>query len=234
VVGKRSDGHSKTQPKPLRNAAIEHAKELTQQQMADGIDKGRKKKKRKNAPHLLDQGSPDFSELGEDSASYRDQPIQIQFSAKEPSAAERRFADVIRLRLACEAEMKMFADNEEYKDLYEDAKKQWISTNSLYKKMLQERIALGNDEPSSSREEGKHPNQSYNSSVEKLAPPQKRRRLVVEEDEDSPKDSSSTSRLQDGLYCKPVPQADLEPEVLEAMRQFQAMQEDEDDNEQFV
>jgi len=56
VVGKRSDGHSKTQPKPLRNAAIEHAKELTQQHMADGIDKGRKKKKRKDAPHLLDQG----------------------------------------------------------------------------------------------------------------------------------------------------------------------------------
>ena len=71
--------------------------------------------------------------------------------------------------------------------------------------------------------------------MEKLAPPQKRRRLVVDEDEDSPKDSSSTSRLHDGLYCKPDPQADLDPDVREAMRQFQqALQEDEDDNEQFV
>ena len=58
--------------------------------------------------------------------------------------------------------------------------------------------------------------------------------MVVDDDEDSPKDSSSTSRLHDGLYCKPDSQADLEPDVLEAMRQFQAMQEDEEDNEQFV
>ena len=46
-------------------------------------------------PHVLDMGSPELSELG-DTASFRDEPIHIEFSAKEPSAEDRRFADVIR------------------------------------------------------------------------------------------------------------------------------------------
>ena len=47
VVGKRSDGHSKTLPKPLREAAIQHAKEVTQQNMLDSLDQGKKTKKKK-------------------------------------------------------------------------------------------------------------------------------------------------------------------------------------------
>ena len=51
---------------------------------------------KKNPPHLLDMGSLQLSDLG-DSTSYREEPNYIEeFSAKEPSAADRRFADVIR------------------------------------------------------------------------------------------------------------------------------------------
>jgi len=115
VVEKRSDGHSKTLPKPLREAAIQHAKEVTtQQSMLDSLDQGKKtkKKKRKVPPHVLDMGFPELSELGE-TASFRDEPIHIEFSAKEPSAEDRRFADVIRFKLACEAELKMYGDSED-------------------------------------------------------------------------------------------------------------------------
>ena len=55
--------------------------------------------------------SPQLSDLG-DSTSYREEPIHIEFSAKETSAAARRFADVIRFKQACEGEMKMYGDDE--------------------------------------------------------------------------------------------------------------------------
>ena len=75
--------------------------------MLDSLDHGRKtkKKKRKVSPHVLDMGSPELSELG-DTASFRDEPIHVEFSAKEPLAEDRRFADVIRFKLACEAELE--------------------------------------------------------------------------------------------------------------------------------
>ena len=54
ITGRRTDGHTKTLPKPLREAAIEHAKEITQQDMSDSLDRGKKgKKKRKNPFKLL-------------------------------------------------------------------------------------------------------------------------------------------------------------------------------------
>jgi hypothetical protein len=64
------------------------------------LDRGRKgkKKKKKKTPHVLDMGSPQLSDLG-DSTSFREEPIHIEFSAKEPSAADPRFADVIRFKL---------------------------------------------------------------------------------------------------------------------------------------
>jgi hypothetical protein len=234
VTGRRSDGHSKakTLAKPLREAAIEHAKEITQQQMADSLDQGRKgktKKKKKVPAHLLEQGSPEFSELG-DSSSFREEPIQVQFSAKEPSLEERRFADVIRLRLAYEHEIKMYGDNDEYKDQLAAAKIEWLKINDLYKKLLQARIQQVEDTGTTSM------NEPYRSAVEKLAGPKKRKRLVVQDDEDSPQVSSSTSRLQDGMYCKPKVDVedDLEPEVLDAMRQFQEMEEDADEEADVV
>ena len=46
VTSKRSDGSSKTLPKPLREAAIQHAKEITQQHMLDSLDQGKKTKKK--------------------------------------------------------------------------------------------------------------------------------------------------------------------------------------------
>jgi hypothetical protein len=234
VTGRRSDGHSnaRTLPKPLRQAAIEHAKVITQQQMANDVQQGVKgKKKKKRAPaHLLNQGSPEFSELG-DSLSNREEPIQIQFSAKEPSVEERRFADVIRLRLACDHEIKMYGDDPEYEEELAAAKTQWIKTNKLYKKLLQERIEGHNTEGVSQEVTGftSNTNQSYRSAVEKLAGPKKRRRIVVDDDDgESSKDPSSTSRLQDGLYCKPRVDVedDIEPDVLDAMRQFKEMEED--------
>lgn len=239
MTGRRSDGHSKakTLPKPLRQAAIEHAKEITQQQMATDVQlgvKGKKKKKRTPA-HLLDQGSPEFSELG-DSMSNREEPIQIQFSAKEPSVEERRFADVIRLKLACEQEIKMYGDDPEYEEELAAAKAQWIKTNKLFKKLLQERIDGRNTEEVSQEVTGStsNINQSYRSAVEKLAGPKKRRRIVVDDDGDSPNDPSSTSRLQDGVYCKPLVNVEdvIEPDVLDAMRQFKEMEEDAADNEE--
>ena len=51
VVGKRSDdGHTKTLPKPLREAAIQHAKEVTQQNMLDSLDHSKKIKKKRKVP----------------------------------------------------------------------------------------------------------------------------------------------------------------------------------------
>ena len=92
VTGKRSDGHSKTLPKPSREVLIEHAKEIKQQNMSDSLgDRGRKgkKKKKKVPPHVLDMGSPELSELG-DTLSFREEPIHIEFFAKEPSAEDLR------------------------------------------------------------------------------------------------------------------------------------------------
>ena len=79
-----------------------------QQNMLDSLDHGKKNKKKKSKvpPHVLNMGSPELSELG-DTAFFRNEPIHIEFSAKEPSAEDRRFADVIRFKLACEAELKM-------------------------------------------------------------------------------------------------------------------------------
>ena len=71
---------------------------MRRKDMSDSLDRGKKgkKKRKKNPPHLLDIGSPQLiSDLG-DSTSYREEPIHIEFSAKEPSSADRRFADVIR------------------------------------------------------------------------------------------------------------------------------------------
>jgi len=225
--------------KPLREAAIEHAKEITQQQMADSLEKGRKgntKKKKKVPAYLLEQGSPELSELG-DSASFREEPIQVQLSAKEPSLEERRFADVIRLRLAYEHEIKMFADNDEFKDELAAAKTGWIKINSLYKKLLQARIDAADANVSRDATGSTSMKQSYRSAVENLAGPKKRRRMVIDDDEVSPQDSSSsTSRLQDGSYCVPIVDAEdgLEPEVAEAMRQFREMEEDAEDDADVV
>ena len=142
-MGKRSDGSSKTLPKPLRETAIQHAKEITQQHMLDSLDHGKKtkKKKRKVPPHVLDMGSPELSELG-DTASFRDEPIHIEFSAKEPSAEDRRFADVIRFKLVCEAELKMYRVSEEFRDQVTATRKEWIKANTLYKTLLQQRSSV--------------------------------------------------------------------------------------------
>ena len=74
-------------------------------------------------PHVLDMGSPELSELG-DTASFRDEPIHIEFSAKEPSAEDRRFADVIRFKLACEADLKMYGDSEEFREQVTETKRE--------------------------------------------------------------------------------------------------------------
>ena len=126
-------------PKPLREAAIEHAKEITKQNMLDSLDEGKKKKKKKRKIplHVLDMGSPELSELG-DTASFREEPIHIEFSAKEPSAEDRRFADVIRFKLACEVELK-YGDTVEFSEEVAATKKDWLKANSLYKKLLQQR-----------------------------------------------------------------------------------------------
>ena len=60
-------------------------------------------------------GSPQLSDLG-NSATFREEPIHIEFSAKEPSASDRCIANVILFKLACEAEMKIYGDDEEYQD----------------------------------------------------------------------------------------------------------------------
>ena len=114
--------------------------------MSDSLDRGKKgkKKSKKKPPHVLDMGSPQLSDLG-DSTSYREEPIHIEFSAKEPSAADRRFADVIRFKLACEGEMKMYGDDEQYREEFQTAKKQWLTANNLYKQLLHERSSITGD-----------------------------------------------------------------------------------------
>lgn len=52
-----------------------------------------------------------------------------------------------------------------------------------------------------------------------------------DDEDDSPKESSS-SRLQDGLYCEPHDDVDLEPEVRDAIRKLQ--EQAEEDEEQSV
>ena len=38
--------------------------------------------------------------------------------------------------------MKMYGDNEEYRDQLNEAKKQWLTANNQYKKLLQERTVV--------------------------------------------------------------------------------------------
>ena len=93
ITGRRTDGHTKTLPKPIREAAIEHAKEITQQDMSDSLDRGKKgKKKRKKNPLIYSIWDLRNSVI----QAIQLLIIHIEFSAKEPSAADRRFADVIR------------------------------------------------------------------------------------------------------------------------------------------
>ena len=231
VTGKRSDGGSKkTLPKPLREAAIQHAKEITQQHMLDSLDHGKKtkKKKRKVPPHVLDMGSPELSELG-DTTSFRDEPIHIEFSAKEPSAEDRRFADVIRFKLACEAELKMYGDSEEYRDQVTATKKEWIKANTLYKTLLEQRSSvLGRraDVIEDSYIGAASAPEYRNTSLDKLAPRPKRRRQIPDDEDDLP--ASSSSSLTDGLYCVPVKDAQVSPGTLQAIRKVQEFEDDEE------
>jgi hypothetical protein len=200
--------------------------------MADSIEQGhKKKKKRKEAVHLLEQGSPEFSELG-DVSSARDAPIHIQFSAKEPSAEDKRFADVIRFKYACEAEMKMYGDDPEFNDEKRAAKKDWIKANHLYKQLLQKRSAVLGEADASVVQEvlpsSQTNNQYYHSALEKRAKPRKRKSIVDDDEDDSPK-ASTSSRLQDGLYCEPHDDVDLEPEVREAIRKIQEQAEEDEE-----
>jgi hypothetical protein len=144
-------------------------------------------------------GSPQLSDLG-DSTSYREEPIHIEISAKEPSAAARRFADVIRFKQACEGEMKMYGDDEQYREELKAAKKQWLEANNLYKQLLQERSSVTGDHVVEEPREDPS-SQFHHSSLQKLVRrPKKRRRVVVDDsDEDLPALSSSNV-LEDGLY----------------------------------
>ena len=67
--------------------------------MSNSLDQGKKgkKKRKKNPPHLLDMGSPQLSDLG-DSTSYREEPIHIEFSAKEPSAYSSHVMHIVKFR----------------------------------------------------------------------------------------------------------------------------------------
>ena len=182
-------------------AAIEHAKEITQQNMLDSLDRGKKnkKKKKKVPPHVLDMGSPELSEL-DDSASFRDEPIHIEFSAKEPSAEDRQFADVIRFKLACEAdELKMYGDSDEFHDQVTETKKEWIKANTLFKNLLQQRgLVLGrrDDVVEYSYVGAASTSEYQNRSLDKLAPRPKRRRQIQDDEDDQP--ASSSSSLTDG------------------------------------
>ena len=229
VTGKRSDGSSKTLPKPLREAAIQHAKEITQQNMLDSLGHGKKKKKkRKVPPHVLDMGSPDLSELG-DTASFRDEPIHIEFSAKEPSAEDRRFADVIRFKLACEAELKMYGDSEEFRDQVSEAKKEWIKANTLYKTLLQQRSSVlgpSNDVVQDSYVRTASAPEYQNKSLDQLAPRPKRRRHIQDDEDDLP--ASSSSSLTDGLYCVPVKDNQVSPGTIQAIRKVQEFEDEEE------
>ena len=230
VTGKRSDGSSKTLPKPLREAAIQHAKEITQQHMLDSLDHGKKtkKKKRKVPPHVLDMGSPELSELG-DTASFPNEPIHIEFSAKEPSAEDRRFADVIRFKLACEAELKMYGDSEEFQDQVTATKKEWIKANTLYKTLLQQRSSvLGRREDviEDSYIGAASAPEYRNTSLDKIAPRPKRRRQIRDDEDDLP--ASSSSSLTDGLYCVPVKDKEVSPGTLQAIRKVQEFEDDEE------
>ena len=191
--------------------------------MLDSLDHGRKtkKKKRKVPPHVLDMGSPELSELG-DTVSYRDEPIHKEFSVKEPSAEDRRFADVIRFNLACEAELKMYGDSEEFRDQVTETKKEWIKANTLYKNLLQQRsLVLGrcDDVVKDSQL------LLLSIRIDHWTRP-KRRRQIQDDEDDLP--ASSSSSLTDGLYCVPVKDKQVSPATLEAIRKVQEFEDEEE------
>ena len=160
-------------------------------------------------------GSPQLSDLG-DSTTFREEPIHIEFSAKEPSSSDRRFADVIRFKLACEGEMKMYGDDEQYAEELKEAKKQWLKANNTYKKLLQERSSVTGDEDPISQADPIP--QFQHSSVHQLSRRPKKRRRVVEDnsDEDLPA-ASSSSQLEEGLYCMPLTDKPLSPDTAAAI-----------------
>ena len=173
-------------------------------------------------------GSPDLSELG-DTASFRDEPIHIEFSAKEPSAEDRRFADVIRFKLACEAELKMYGDSEEFRDQVSEAKKEWIKANTLYKTLLQQRSSVlgpSNDVVQDSYVRTASAPEYQNKSLDQLAPRPKRRRHIQDDEDDLP--ASSSSSLTDGLYCVPVKDNQVSPGTIQAIRKVQEFEDEEE------
>ena len=121
-------------------------------------------------------GSPQLSDLG-NSATFREEPIHIEFSAKEPSASDRCIADVILFKLACEAEMKIYGDDEEYQDQLKSAKKQWLKANNLYKLLLEERSSVIGGSGSVEEVDVEDSSSLFqHSSLKKLAPRPKKRR----------------------------------------------------------
>ena len=126
--------------------------------------------------------------------------------------------------------MKMYGDNEEYRDQLNEAKKQWLTANNLYKKLLQEcSCVLGG--PVNEDRLDHLSNFSQHSSLKR---PKKRRR-VSDDDADEDLLASSSSGLQDGLYCMPLKDNALCPSTVAAIRKSEENEVEENaDEEDFL
>ena len=114
-----------------------------------------------------------------------------------------------------------------------EGKKQWLKANNLYKQLLQERSSVtGGDHVVEEPIQAPIP-QFQHSSLSKLAPRPKKRRRVVEDnsDEDLPA-ASSSSVLEDGLYCLSLTDKPLSPDIAAAI--VNAQEEDEEEDEEFL
>ena len=123
----------------------------------------------------------------------------------------------------------MYGDDEQYREDLDAAKKQWLKANNLYKKLLQKRSSvLGGHVMEEPRADPS--SQFQDSSLHKLAPKPKKRRSIINDDdgdEDLPASSSSTV-LEDGLYCLPLTDKPLSPSTAAAI--VKAQEEDDKEN----
>ena len=124
--------------------------------------------------------------------------------------------------------MKMYGDDEQYREEFQTAKKQWLTANNLYKQLLHERSCITGDrvveEPSQAPS-----SQFQHSSLKSSAQRPKKRRRVVNDDSDSELPASSSSNvLEDGLYCLPLTDKPLSLDVAAAL--LNAQEEDNEEN----
>ena len=234
MLGRRTDSGSRTLAKPLRQTAKAHAAELTLRQMDESLARGeadsggRNKNKKRQAAHLLPD-TPGMSTL--DSSPQhgrRHEVITIRFSREELKEEDRRIADVLRVRMGLESQLKIL--KEYASDRIDEIQKystRLLEVNEKYLQLLELRSGAFNAEPADGSDSGfpdqayvpQHPPYAYEGSSSGVPryPPQKRRNAsmrVTASDDDDDNDDHAMCKKDHGISSDEP----LDPEIVAALQ----------------